>query len=210
MAYINNPLTIKKTEEVALQKPEEVKHLKLIVVDYIDRFDQPRRWEFVSRKGDKNTVPNVVTVIAYNIVGDLLLIKQPRASFNKFIMSFPAGLIDPTDKDPYDTAKRELGQETGYTIKQYLGYTPFMAISPGLSNEAVSVVEVIVNDLTIHPVPKLEKGEDIQCFWVNPEKLRDKIFLLNLLPENTLLDAQVWYYATGLIKPKNARFLPRY
>jgi ADP-ribose pyrophosphatase len=204
---VNPPLIERERKEVKLENPEEVEHLKIMTVSYtnIHIKDDDGRWEYVSRVGDKK----VVTIIAYNLVGDLLLIKQPRATFNQYIVSFPAGLIEPKQA-PIEAAASELEQETGYTIKQVLGHTQFMAISPGLSTEAVSVVEVIVNDLTIHPRPKSEKGEDIRCFWVNPEKLRDKTFLLNLLPPNTMLDAQVWYYAIGLIKPKNARFLPRY
>jgi len=38
------------------------------------------------------------------------------------VLSFPAGFKDPGDKDPFETALRELKEETGYAGKPAVWY----------------------------------------------------------------------------------------
>ena len=44
----------------------------------------------------------------------ILIEKIFRIPLGKFVLSFPAGFWDKTDKDPFETALRELKEETGY------------------------------------------------------------------------------------------------
>lgn len=44
----------------------------------------------------------------------ILLIKQFRHAVNKYLVEIPAGKIE-SNESPYDAAKRELAEETGYT-----------------------------------------------------------------------------------------------
>ena len=46
--------------------------------------------------------------------GKLILVKQFRYPFQKFLIEAPAGKLE-KDEDPYECATRELTEETGYT-----------------------------------------------------------------------------------------------
>lgn len=52
--------------------------------------------------------------------GRVILIRQFRKAFEDVILEIPAGKIEDTDKDPLDTIKRELREETGYTAKKWV------------------------------------------------------------------------------------------
>lgn len=62
----------------------------------------------------------------------------------KFVLSFPAGFRDQTDKDPFETALRELKEETGYTgkpIRWFKTHRP----DPWKSTEWSKLVQVHVD-----------------------------------------------------------------
>ena len=48
--------------------------------------------------------------------GSLLMIEAYRRGIDKFLLDLPSGLIENNEK-PYETAKRELLQETGYSCR---------------------------------------------------------------------------------------------
>jgi 8-oxo-dGTP pyrophosphatase MutT (NUDIX family) len=195
MPGMNPPFTNIERTEVALKRPAEVKFLKLWVVSYQDRKGVERRWEYVSRAEDQK----VVTIIAHTLEGEILLIKQPRASFNQYIISFPAGLIEASE-DVTEAGVREATEETGYVLKEedILGISPFMAISPGLSSEATAIIEVLIRNRFEGGLQHLEETEDISSMWITPQELY-KIVQNNALSFNVMLDAQVWYYVIGII-----------
>lgn len=57
----------------------------------------------------------VVVAVKENKV---LMVKQFRAGANKEIWNLPMGMVDPSDKDPLDTGRRELLEETGYFARE--------------------------------------------------------------------------------------------
>jgi hypothetical protein len=77
-----------------------------------------------------------------------------------------------------------------------------MAISPGLSTEVVAVIEVLIRSVVVIGSQHLREGEDIEWYWITPQKLYDTV-QHNLLPPNTLLDAQVWYYIRGIVRTRS-------
>jgi ADP-ribose pyrophosphatase len=199
MSETNPPLIILRRNEVALQNPADITSLKLMVVSYRDRKGVDREWEYVTRIKDLK----VVTVIAHTLKGSILFVKQPRATFNQYLLSFPAGLIEPHETVTEGGA-RELKEETGYIIRKedILSISPFMAISPGLSTEVVAVIEVLIRSVVVIGSQHLREGEDIEWYWITPQKLYDTV-QHNLLPPNTLLDAQVWYYIRGIVRTRS-------
>ena len=59
---------------------------------------------------------NSATIIPVFSDGSLLMIVAYRRGVDKFLLDLPSGLIENNEK-PYQTAKRELLQETGYSCR---------------------------------------------------------------------------------------------
>ena len=59
-----------------------------------------------------------VNIIAFDSNNNLILVKQYRHGIDDITLEGPAGVIDPGE-DPFDTAKRELIEETGHESKDW-------------------------------------------------------------------------------------------
>lgn len=89
------------------------------------RQDRPAEWTVVRRKRGAAIAPITAE-------GNFLLIRQERVPLAQTLWEFPAGQIDvegrvPTEAEIYETAVRELREETGYELSpsgelQPLGY----------------------------------------------------------------------------------------
>lgn len=93
--------------------------------------------------------------------GNIIMIRQFRKPVERVMLEAPAGKIDPGE-DPFETAKRELREETGITAENivhltdilptvgYSGETLYLYMATGLSygerdldeNEAIDVVKM--------------------------------------------------------------------
>ncbi len=116
----------------------ESKYVKVFDLQYAEGkhyYDATRREaeELVAVKSDeefRQMLPDAVTC-AVILVGDgepkLLLSREFRYPAGRFLLSPPAGLMDPEDKEGYEnglpadealisTAKREINEETGLTV----------------------------------------------------------------------------------------------
>lgn len=89
-----------------------------------------------------------VGIIAINERAELLLVDQYRHPMGKVMWEPPAGLLDESDEDPLDAAKRELLEETGYVASSWNVLVDF-ANSPGGSSEALRCY--LAQGLTEHP-----------------------------------------------------------
>lgn len=67
--------------------------------------------------------PGACAVVPVFSNGDCVLIQQFRYPVQQLFWEVPAGKIDP-DEDPFSTASRELGEETGYCAEEwtYIGH----------------------------------------------------------------------------------------
>jgi len=92
-------------------------------------------WEYVERRKGKEAV----AVIAVTDDGRLILTEQLRRPVNARVIDLPAGLVGDEDEseDAAATAKKELGEETGYVCAsvERLARGPS---SPGITSEIVS------------------------------------------------------------------------
>ncbi|WP_339028248.1 NUDIX hydrolase [Bradyrhizobium symbiodeficiens] len=59
--------------------------------------------------------PGYVVVLAVTPDAHLLLVRQYRPAIERFSLELPAGMVD-ADEDPLETARRELLEETGYSV----------------------------------------------------------------------------------------------
>ena len=89
----------------------------------------------------------------------ILLVKQFRYPMKEVLYELPAGKLE-IGEDPFEAAKRELEEETGYCANKWtdLGY---VYTSPGYSDEKLYLYEAEDLEFThCHP----DEGEIIQAF----------------------------------------------
>ncbi len=137
-------------------------------------------WEYVERKSAKDAVAIVA------VTGDrLILTEQFRRPVGARVIDLPAGLVEKFDR--YETAKRELLEETGYACDavELMASSP---TSPGITSEIVHLYRAIGprregsgggvegEDITVHEVPL----SDTRAWLV--EKSRGRL----------LIDLKVW------------------
>jgi ADP-ribose pyrophosphatase len=122
-------------------------------------------WQYVERKRGKEAV----AVLAETEDGQVILTEQFRKPLNARVIDFPAGLVgdEGGTSDPEKTARKELGEEAGYTCDsvELLVRGPS---SPGITSEIVSLYRargvrklgegggVGGEDITVHVVPRGE------------------------------------------------------
>lgn len=99
-----------------------------------------------------------VVILAFK--GDkILLVKQFRYPMKEVMLELPAGKLE-QGEDPFEAAKRELEEETGYCANKWtdLGY---VYTSPGYSDEKLYLYKAEDLEFThCHP----DEGEIIQAF----------------------------------------------
>ena len=61
-----------------------------------------------------------VNVIALTKNKEVVLVSQYRHGVKQVLLELPAGVMDPKDENPLQTAKRELMEETGYTSENFI------------------------------------------------------------------------------------------
>lgn len=104
----------------------------------------------------KKALPDAVTcVVILNIQGEepkLLLDYEYRYPAGQFLLSPPAGLLDPEDANCANpllaTAKREIEEETGLVLNEndkLFIINPLLFSTPGMTDESNALVCVVVN-----------------------------------------------------------------
>ena len=109
-------------------------------------------------KEDKNLHVGGVVILAVK-EDKILLVKQFRYPLREVMFELPAGKLE-AGEDPFEAAKRELEEETGYCANKWtnLGY---VYTSPGYSNEKLYLYKAEDLEFThCHP----DEGEIIQAF----------------------------------------------
>ncbi len=97
------------------------------------------RWEYAVR----NTPAGAVVIVAMTPQRQVLFVEQYRVPIGAATIEMPAGLIgdlvDAADEDVFDSARRELEEETGYTAASFelLASGPSSA---GMSTEIIHFV----------------------------------------------------------------------
>ena len=105
--------------------------------------------------------PGGVVIVPF-LDDKIILIKQWRHPVNCELMELPAGKLD-KGEDPFEAAKRELEEETGYKTNnlESLGY---IYTTPGFSNEKLYLYKA--TDL-IPSKTNFDEGEFIEPFIVS-------------------------------------------
>ena len=141
----------------------ETDFLILKRLSYLDKSGRERTWDMVSRV---NSVNAVMIVPFY---GDkLVVIKEFRIPIGNYTYSLPAGLID-AGESVETAAKRELYEETGLELRRILTVSPPVYNSPGLSNEAVTLIYAEVGGTLSQE--HLEASEDIETLILSRDEV---------------------------------------
>lgn len=141
----------------------ETNFLVLKRLTYLDKSGRERTWDMVSRV---NSVNAVMIVPFY---GDkLVVIKEFRIPIGNYTYSLPAGLID-AGESVETAAKRELYEETGLELRRILTVSPPVYNSPGLSNEAVTLIYAEVGGTLSQE--HLEASEDIETLILSRDEV---------------------------------------
>lgn len=156
-----------KRPEITADKTEtlfDARFIRVYDLQYAEGkhyFDASRRKkeDLVALKSDdeaKSMLPDAVTCVVIMLrEGDepkLLLQKEYRYPAGRFLLSPPAGLIDPADaaleRPLLETAIREIREETGLAVKEgdrMEVVVPFLYSTPGMTDESNAIVRAVLH-----------------------------------------------------------------
>lgn len=185
------------------------KYLNIFLAEYqID--DGIKNYQICSRKSFEKLkvhtdkiIPDGVRILPYFYENDKMkvcFIKEFRYAINDYIYAFPAGLID-EGEDPIVSAKRELEEEIGASIKKIYKTDKASFLSAGLGDESLENYEALV---VLDKKPHLDFSEDISLHIVDFDDM------LSFLENNnvgmqTLLQAKSFYYKQMYLKLLNEK-----
>lgn len=80
--------------------------------------------------------PGASAVVALDEEENIILVHQYRAPMHRVTLEIPAGKLDSADEDPFECAKRELSEETGFVADHWEKLT-VLETTPGFCNERI-------------------------------------------------------------------------
>ena len=158
---------------IQTQKITQQRHLNLFRSDYRDQRGANRSWIFASRQAAARNQtndwdrPDAVVIVPWHIEREqLVVIREYRVVLGGYQIGFPAGLMD-AGETLCETARRELFEETGLTMKRVLRHSPPVYSSSGMTDEAVALVYVECDG---SPSDRAnESSEDIQVVFLDAQ-----------------------------------------
>jgi len=182
--------------------PSESRWITLKKLKYLDPAGVERLWEFAERKTRKSSGVDAVAVLvilrsktnAFPV--STVVIEQYRPPVGKYIIEFPAGLID-EGETAEQAAIRELREETGYKADSILDISPVIVADPGMTNANMKLValSVVLDDQMETPAASLESGEFIVTKVVELAKLKTE--LEDYDRKGFTVDARLSCFASG-------------
>jgi 8-oxo-dGTP pyrophosphatase MutT (NUDIX family) len=130
-----------------------------------------------------------VNVVALTDQRNLIMIRQFRHGNKRVELEVPGGLMDPTDANPIEAAKRELFEETGY-VGEHAEIIGSVYPNPAIQNNLCHTVLIL--DAKKSKEPKLEDGEDIETFLV-PETEMENLLRSGQIKHSLVLNALLFY-----------------
>jgi len=112
-----------------------------------------------------------VCIVPIDNEGNVLLVKQFRYAIGKYILEIPAGKRE-VNEDPFETAKRELSEETGCTAGDWKNLGSFV-VTPGYSTEKFYIY--LARDLQYFE-QHLDEGEHVSVEKIRFEDALDMVY----------------------------------
>lgn len=158
-------MNIPKITSDQVQEILDKKFIRVFDLQYAEGahyFDATRRAkeDIVAIKSEeefKKMLPDAVSCVVIVLLPgkepQLLLSYEYRYPTGRFLLSVPAGLLDPEDKDETNpivtTAIREIHEETGIVVDTRRdtveAINPFLFSSPGMTDESNALVKVVLH-----------------------------------------------------------------
>ena len=158
-------MNIPKITSDQVQEILDKKFIRVFDLQYAEGahyFDATRRAkeDIVAIKNEeefKKMLPDAVSCVVIVLLPgkepQLLLSYEYRYPTGRFLLSVPAGLLDPEDKDEANpivtTAIREIHEETGIVVDTRRdtveAINPFLFSTPGMTDESNALVKVILH-----------------------------------------------------------------
>lgn len=118
----------------------------------------------------------------------IVLVKQFRYPFGKFLFELPAGKLD-FNEDPLKCAKRELIEETGYRTENFTKLGS-ICTTPGFCTEILHIY--LAKDLTDGNHAREEGEYGMEVFYYPIEELKKMIMSGEIIDAKTI--AGIFYY----------------
>ena len=126
--------------------------------------------------------PGAVVIIPVLPNGKLIFERQYRYPVGRVMLELPAGKIDP-EEDPFNTAQRELQEETGHTAQQWR-HLATMHPTIGYANERIEIY--LAQQLTSLGKNDLDEGEFLELVELSLDEALVAIREGNLTDGKTL------------------------
>jgi len=141
-------------------------------------------------KSRRETVihPGGAVLVAVKPNGKIILVKQFRHPFKKFIYELPAGKLD-KNEDPLDCAKRELIEETGYRTENITKLGSIYT-SPGYCNEILHIF--LAQDLADGDHAREEGEENMEMLEFTIDEIDEMIMSGKIKDGKTI--SGIYYY----------------
>lgn len=131
--------------------------------------------------------PNWVNVIAITKENQFVMVHQYRHGIQKRLYELPAGVCDPTDPSPLESAKRELLEETGYGGGDWQEYSVISA-NPGTHNNLCYCF--LATNVEKISEQHLEETEDLKTAILSLEEVKQ--LLINDEIKQAMHVAPLW------------------
>ena len=128
--------------------------------------------------------PGAVGVVAVNDDGSILMVRQARHAVANHLLEIPAGKLE-TNEDPWECAKRELEEETGYRCGSLELLSAYYS-SPGYSDEKVHVF-LGTGLERIREAPVADGDEPISIEWLTQEEAISAVFDGRIIDAKTVI-----------------------
>jgi ADP-ribose pyrophosphatase len=142
--------------------------IQMIRRRFVDTEGNERVWEMMKRK----IYGRIVAIAALTPEKELILEKIYRIPCKGYVLELPAGLTDKKDESEVQAIRRELLEETGYTVDTvkslFSGY-----ISAGAAEDEYAVY--VGTNARFVQEPHLEGTEDIEVVKVPLHKLTEYV-----------------------------------
>ena len=158
---------------IRTEKMTHHRHLNLFRTDYRDQRGETKGWIYASRQEIPKVEttnwdrPDAVVIVAWHTERrQLVIIREYRIVLGGYQFGFPAGLMDPGETI-VDTARRELFEETGLTLRRVIRCSPPVHSSSGMTDESVSLVYAECDGMPSNAAN--EGSEDILVIFVGAD-----------------------------------------